>query len=306
MSGRSSKTNSVQLCLPSIGPTPSASKTSAPSEPSASLMSISSAEDPPAKTCLSQVEEWALQEADRVFGASMRGSLVSYDPDSSSWKTFLGCSMLPGVASVPFSGRWPASGTMRGGVVSELSTSTPRIDGTESLSSRGWTTPCASDAEGTTGGGQARSLRGGYEMANCNLRGEQQPRRSESEERRRTGNRGEAMRNANGARLEEHESRNAGQCQTTLGDSTESRTAQSSVGGAAYGVPGLVDRWPAGRGEDQHPWEAPRTAYGVRHRTERIRALGNAVVPQVAYAIGRLVVEINRRISPTSHQHAQV
>ena len=41
-------------------------------------------------------------------------------------------------------------------------------------------------------------------------------------------------------------------------------------------------RWPAGRGEAQHEWEAPRVAQGVPERRQRLKALGNAVVPQQA------------------------
>lgn len=72
--------------------------------------------------------------------------------------------------------------------------------------------------------------------------------------------------------------------------------AQPHVGRGADGLPaGLDGRWPAGRGEAQHEWEAPRTVPKVprgemtpeqrdaaRARAPRIKALGNAVVPQVA------------------------
>ena len=62
-------------------------------------------------------------------------------------------------------------------------------------------------------------------------------------------------------------------------------------------------RWPSRPGEKQQPWEAPRAtqpglggaAHGLprrldaRERKARLKALGNAVVPQVAEAVGRAV-----------------
>ena len=45
-----------------------------------------------------------------------------------------------------------------------------------------------------------------------------------------------------------------------------------------------------GKGDEQHDWEPPRLLTGkpVRGRPARIRALGNAVVPQQALAALRL------------------
>ena len=59
---------------------------------------------------------------------------------------------------------------------------------------------------------------------------------------------------------------------------------QPGLGGVADGVPGGLDahRWPAGRGEAQHGWEAPRIAKDTPHSRPRLKALGNAVVPQQA------------------------
>lgn len=87
------------------------------------------------------------------------------------------------------------------------------------------------------------------------------------------------------------------------------RPAEPGLGGAAHGLAGGVDpaaagrlggagaglaaaRWPAGRGEDQHPWEAPRlTGRGVAWRVPRLRALGNGWVPQTAVLAWRMLTE---------------
>lgn len=71
------------------------------------------------------------------------------------------------------------------------------------------------------------------------------------------------------------------------------RTPEPLMGRAAHGLPRWVDRgWPAGPSEAQHPWEAPRTAQGVLRRPARLKALGNAVVPQVGYVIGQAIREV--------------
>lgn len=70
-------------------------------------------------------------------------------------------------------------------------------------------------------------------------------------------------------------------------------SALPRLGRGADGLPRGLDahRWPAGRGEAQHEGEPPRTAAGVPQRAARLKALGNAVVPQVAALAWRVLSE---------------
>lgn len=72
----------------------------------------------------------------------------------------------------------------------------------------------------------------------------------------------------------------------------EQRIAQSGLGFATHGIPGQMARWPASPGQAQHEWEAPRTVEKADNRAAKLRALGNAVVPQVAQEIGKWLLSI--------------
>lgn len=52
--------------------------------------------------------------------------------------------------------------------------------------------------------------------------------------------------------------------------------------------------WPARPGEQQYPYEHPRTVVGMPNRAKRLKALGNAVVPQQAEPIFRAVEMIDK------------
>ncbi len=65
--------------------------------------------------------------------------------------------------------------------------------------------------------------------------------------------------------------------------------AESGVGRVPHGLSAGLDghRWPAPRGADPFPWEPSRTIQGKQeHRRARLKALGNAVVPQCALVAG--------------------
>lgn len=58
--------------------------------------------------------------------------------------------------------------------------------------------------------------------------------------------------------------------------------------------PGPWIGWPARPGDEQHAFEHPRTVVGLPNRAKRLKALGNAVVPQQAEPIFRTIQFISR------------
>lgn len=110
-----------------------------------------------------------------------------------------------------------------------------------------------------------------------------------------TGGGSRAMADAYGAGLEgqrglRRDGRGRGSRQTRT---RRNGGAFSSVGGGADGLPSRMDLaahvWPVGSDEAQPEGEPPRVAKGVPMRRQRLKALGNAVVPQVAYVVGCVV-----------------
>jgi hypothetical protein len=80
-----------------------------------------------------------LTENSQDCGGSLPVSFASWDQNTLSWRTCQRC-LLGGL--MQFSGRWPRSGTMRGGIVFRLPPLVPRISGTGcSL----WPTPQTTD-----------------------------------------------------------------------------------------------------------------------------------------------------------------
>lgn len=59
---------------------------------------------------------------------------------------------------------------------------------------------------------------------------------------------------------------------------------KSRLGRDSHGIPRKLDehRWPGGLGQSQYDWKPPRIAAKVKNRKERLKALGNSIVPQVA------------------------
>src|SRR5690606_22035656 len=99
--------------LQDTGLMPSDSETCERSALTISRMSISSAEDSHAKTSAMPERELELQANVPACGLNLPGSLASFDPDTSSWRTSPRC-LLEGWAS--YSETWPRAGMMRNGI----------------------------------------------------------------------------------------------------------------------------------------------------------------------------------------------
>lgn len=130
-------------------------------------------------------------------------------------------------------------------------------------------------------------------LADANREGQRQSRGAKPDERRWTGNGGSSL--ADGVRDGLQGLIGAGAApRPALGGGSGGNT-ESRMGRDVDGLSAGVDqhRWPAGRGQAQHAEEPPRTVAprSVANRTARMKALGNAVVPQCAFVVGRWILE---------------
>lgn len=61
--------------------------------------------------------------------------------------------------------------------------------------------------------------------------------------------------------------------------------------------------WPALLGQEQYPFEFPRTTTGCKDRAKRLKALGNSVVPAQAYPFFKAIAEIERIVKEENNDH---
>lgn len=73
---------------------------------------------------------------------------------------------------------------------------------------------------------------------------------------------------------------------------TGRRLSKNGTNSHSVGLADAVKLWPAGLGQPQYDWEPPRVATGIKNRVVRLKALGNAVVPQQCYPILKAITEI--------------
>jgi hypothetical protein len=70
---------------------------------------------------------------------------------------------------------------------------------------------------------------------------------------------------------------------------------QSELGGVADGIPTRLD---GHLGFEREP-NIPRVATGIPDRVNRLKALGNSIVPQIVYNIGLAILEEEKRTNVT-------
>ena len=163
-------------CCKNIGPTCDGTTTCKPSHrQETTTASMSSAEGFPARTSALPEKEPVLPVQGPVFGTSSLGSLASFDPVMSSWRTSQR-SLLE--EWIPYSQTFPRSGMTRSGTLFQLQPLVPR---TAEIVSGSWPTPSASQmpCEGTVRLCRQRWLAGDVTLEEASAIAERDVRKSQ-------------------------------------------------------------------------------------------------------------------------------
>jgi len=95
--------------------------------------------------------------------------------------------------------------------------------------------------------------------------------------------------NAQGQRFELNSSQSSGLPSGKAKRSSSGGQSQPELGGMADGIPSRLDGFD---GWDTEPEDIPRVVSGMTGRANRLKGLGNAIVPQIAMNIGLAIKEM--------------